>query len=79
MIKNRIFNPASEADIVFLRDFAAPYFSNVFHSLMSKGNTGFLPVATVKSYMNLPEMLGKRVSDIMNANGDERIDHDEFI
>ena len=29
--------------------------------------------------MCLPELIGKRVIEQLNANGDERIDHDEFI
>mmetsp|Transcript_30581 Transcript_30581/g.46900 ORF Transcript_30581/g.46900 Transcript_30581/m.46900 type:complete len:91 (+) Transcript_30581:282-554(+) len=29
--------------------------------------------------MNMPELVGERICRIINANGDERIDHDEFI
>lgn len=29
--------------------------------------------------MNLPELIGMRIMKQMNANGDERIDHDEFV
>ena len=29
--------------------------------------------------MNLPELIGVRIMKQMNANGDERIDHDEFV
>ena len=29
--------------------------------------------------MNLPELLGDRVVGLINQNGDERIDHDEFV
>ena len=29
--------------------------------------------------MNLPELLGERIVKQINANGDERIDHDEFV
>ena len=29
--------------------------------------------------MDLPELLGMRVVNLINANGDERIDHDEFV
>ena len=29
--------------------------------------------------MNLPELLSERIIAIINANGDERIDHDEFV
>ena len=29
--------------------------------------------------MNLPELIGQRLVNLINANGDERIDHDEFV
>ena len=29
--------------------------------------------------MNLPELLGTRLVKQINENGDERIDHDEFV
>lgn len=29
--------------------------------------------------MNLPELIGERIVKQINANGDERIDHDEFV
>ena len=30
-------------------------------------------------YLNLPELLAQRIVCQINSNGDERIDHDEFI
>ena len=33
----------------------------------------------MKQYLNLPELLGDRILDQINANGDQRIDHDEFV
>ena len=33
----------------------------------------------MKHYLNLPPLIGDRIVKQMNANGDERIDHDEFI
>jgi Ca2+-binding EF-hand superfamily protein len=29
--------------------------------------------------LNLPELIGERICNQINANGDERIDHDEWI
>ena len=29
--------------------------------------------------MNLPKLIGDRMLNQMNSNGDERIDHDEFV
>ena len=29
--------------------------------------------------MNLPGLIGSRITSMINANGDERIDHDEFV
>ena len=33
----------------------------------------------MKQYLDLPELLGLRIVNQINANGDERIDHDEFV
>lgn len=33
----------------------------------------------MKHYLNLPEVIGDRIVQQINSNGDERIDHDEFI
>lgn len=34
---------------------------------------------TTKHYLNLPDYIGDRIICQINANGDERIDHDEFV
>jgi hypothetical protein len=68
-----------EADIVFLRDFLVPYLSNVFRSLLSRNKTEYLSLWCVKEYLSLQGMLGTRVIDLMNENGDSRIDHDEWL
>ena len=33
----------------------------------------------MKHYLNLPELIGQRIVKQINSNGDERIDHDEFV
>lgn len=66
-------------DLLFLRDFATPYFSSVYKSLVSQGKSGILEVSRIKRYFNLPEIIFSRVIKIMNENGDERIDHDEWL
>lgn len=33
----------------------------------------------VKSYFNLPELIFDRIIAIMNENGDDRIDHEEWM
>ena len=33
----------------------------------------------MKSFLNLPVLIGDRIVRQINANGDERIDHDEFV
>ena len=73
------FNPACEGDIVFLRDFMVPYLSNVFRSLLVQSRTEYLPLWRIREYLGLYGILGRRVVDIMNENGDERIDHDEWL
>jgi len=73
------FNKSSNIDLLFLRDFATPYFSSVYQSLVNQGNGGILEVARVKRYLNLPEIIFNRIIGIMNENGDDRIDHEEWL
>mgnify|MGYP006952961746 CR=1 FL=1 len=56
-----------------------PYLSSVFFSLVGRGTKGYLSAAKTKQYLNLPEFLGESFVGQINANGDERIDHDEFV
>jgi Ca2+-binding EF-hand superfamily protein len=73
------FDTDDKTDIVFIRDFATPYFSSVYQSLVNQGSGGILEVARVKSYFNLPEIIFSRLIGIMNENGDDRIDHEEWL
>jgi hypothetical protein len=56
-----------------------PYFSAVYSSLINQGRSGYLEVSRLKAYFNLPELIFSRVVKLMNENGDERIDHDEWL
>ena len=58
---------------------AIPYFSSVYFGLIDHGTKDYLSILKIRQYLNLPEPLGDRVCNIINANGDERIDHDEFL
>lgn len=73
------FDTDAESDILFIRDFATPYFSAVYQSLVNQGNGGILEVSRLKSYFNLPEIIFSRLIIIMNENGDDRIDHEEWL
>ena len=57
-----------------------PYLSMVYYKLVSRqSNKDYLSALTTKHYMNLPDYIGERIIHQINANGDERIDHDEFV
>jgi hypothetical protein len=66
-------------DTYFLKKMLIPYLSSVFFGLIEHGTKDYLTIFKTRQYLNLPEPLGDRVCNIINANGDERIDHDEFI
>ena len=51
----------------------------MFFGLISRTNKDYLGVKKTKQYLNMPEFIGQRIVIQMNANGDERIDHDEFV
>ena len=51
----------------------------MFHSLIQRQSKSYLTFQKAKQYLNLPEILADRLVRQMNANGDERIDHDEFV
>ena len=74
-----IEEPELEHDIYFVKHVLAPYLSNVYQGLILRQGKEYLSIARTKQYLALPELLGKRVVRQMNANGDERIDHDEFV
>jgi hypothetical protein len=56
-----------------------PYLSNVYYGLIGRQYKDYLGVVKTKHYLNLPELIGDRIVKQINANGDERIDHDEFV
>ena len=55
-----------------------PYLSTVYASLIPKQKS-YIGVKKMKQYLNLPELIGERIVNQINANGDERIDQDEFV
>ena len=76
-VKMQEFNP--EFDSFFLKKMAIPYFSEVFYGLISRGTKDYLSLSRTKQYLSIPEPICDRICCQINANGDERIDHDEFI
>ena len=64
-------------DTSFLKHFAAPYFSQVYKAML--GQREYLSVEGIREYMNLPEPIFQRVLICLNPNGDDRVDHDEFL
>ena len=68
-----------EQGTYFLKKILVPYLSSVFSSLIANGTKDYMSTPRTKHYLNLPEQLGQTIVGQINANGDERIDHDEFI
>lgn len=66
-------------DSVFVRHWLQPYLSEVFQALIIRQSKDYLTLERMKQYLNLPEILADRLVRQMNANGDERIDKDEFV
>ena len=50
----------------------------MYFGLTSQQKKGYLTISKMKNYLNLPELISKRIVKQINGNGDERIDHDEF-
>jgi Ca2+-binding EF-hand superfamily protein len=75
----RIENYQSEQDGYFIKHILAPYLSSVYFGLIARSNKDYLSCRKTKQYLNMPELIGDRIVRQMNANGDERIDHDEFV
>ena len=67
-----------EQDNFFVSELLVPYLSAVYFGLTSQQKKGYLTISKMKNYLNLPELISKRIVKQINANGDERIDHDEF-
>lgn len=68
-----------EQDVFFTKEILTPYLSSVYFSMVSRGKKNYLSTKKMKQYLDLPELLGQRIVHQINANGDERIDHDEFV
>jgi hypothetical protein len=66
-------------DKYFLENIVVPYLSSVYYGLIARGTKDYLGVYRTKQYLNMPEPIGNCICNQINANGDERIDHDEFI
>lgn len=56
-----------------------PYLSSVYFGLVQRTNKDYIGCQKAKLYLNMPEYIGQRIVEQINANGDERIDHDEFV
>jgi Ca2+-binding EF-hand superfamily protein len=62
-----------------MKNVLTPYLHSVYYCLIDKGNKDYLSVNKTREYLNMPFLIGQRVCNIINANGDERIDPDEFV
>ena len=62
-----------------MKHILTPYLSSVYFGLIGRSNKDYLGCKKTKQYLNMPELIGDRIVRQMNANGDERIDHDEFV
>lgn len=69
----------TDHDVFFAREILTPYLSSVYFSMVQRGKKNYLCTRRMKQYLDLPELLGLRIVNLINANGDERIDHDEFV
>lgn len=69
----------NEIDVIFIRDFVVPYLSDVYYSISNIEGLGYLKEENIKIYCNLPEILGTRLMNLINVNGDPLIDHDEWL
>lgn len=67
-------------DAFFLKEILVPYLSNVYFNLIHRQmKKNYLSINKTLQYLNLPLILTERFVDIINANSDQRIDHDEFV
>ena len=51
----------------------------MYYGLIARTTKDYLGLLLTKQYLNLPGPIGTCICNQINANGDERIDHDEFI
>ena len=77
--KIQIENFNHPIDRFFLKNVLTPYLHSVYYCLIDKGNKEYLSVNKTREYLNMPYLIGTRCCNIINANGDERIDPDEFV
>ena len=75
----QIENFSKEQDSFFIKEILVPYLSSVYFGLIKRQNKDYLGITKMKHYINMPELIGDRIVKQINANGDERIDHDEFV
>ena len=70
-----------ELDVFFTKHILSPYLKSVFDNLTSIGNQGksYLNLDKTKQYFRVSEFIGSRFMTIINANGDQRIDFDEWF
>ena len=69
-----------EIDTYFIHEILTPYLSSVYVGLIERQTKrDYLCCRKTKHYLNMPELIGERIVKQINSNGDERIDHDEFI
>lgn len=69
-----------EIDDYFVNQILVPYLSSVYVGLIERQHKkDYLGIRKSKHYLNMPELIGDRIVKQMNINGDERIDHDEFV
>ena len=73
------YNYKSEAERYFINKLLTPYLSSVYFGLIQRQSKGYISIERMNQYLNLPQLLGERMVNQINANGDERIDHDEFV
>ena len=75
----QVENFNQEQDAFFVKHILVPYLSEVYNGLINRQNRDYLTCMRTKQYLNMPELIGDRIVKQINANGDERIDHDEWI
>lgn len=51
----------------------------MYYGLIARGTKDYLDLKRTIQYLNMPEALCVRICKQINANNDERIDHNEFI
>jgi Ca2+-binding EF-hand superfamily protein len=75
----QIENSSPDQDAFFVKEILVPYLSSVYFGLIKRQNRDYLGIQKTKQYLAMPELIGDRLVKQINANGDERIDHDEFV